>query len=49
MTTLCNHRNRAITCGKQPGHLAADPLHKFIPDAPATLEWLHDETGEVQS
>ena len=45
-TRLCGARyrhNRALTCGKQPGHLGTDPLHKFVPDDKASIEWFdHD-------
>ncbi|MBA2952148.1 hypothetical protein GON03_19210 [Nocardioides sp. MAH-18] len=47
-TQLCGARyarNRAITCGKQPGHLDTDPFHKFNPDDPETCEWLDDDTA----
>lgn len=41
-------RNRGITCGKEPGHLPADPFHKFNPDDPETCEWLdHDSEHQV--
>lgn len=48
-SALCGARyrhNRAITCGKQPGHLNVDPLHKMTPEAPATLEWFDYDTAD---
>lgn len=45
---LCGARNpgnRAFTCGKQPGHLAVDPLHKLDPGDPASMEWLDEATA----